>query len=347
MRLKGSVNDLLAHMEMLGLARILEWDNQTDGTITVYWPDPRTMEIGLLGRELSLGQVAAAVRRYLQKVNAEMDDLEKSVIIGGKEHSPFSPRVAKELSREEWKQYFDCRSNAVDALEKRNPLFVSLLGALGSASYWPAKNDSKKASPNLDLGASLWEMAPRNSGSEFMRNKYLKLFKLIADLSPEDISQRLSGEVVESRKETRNPCGFRCPGKSDLLMSWIAYQGISCFPTRAVTEGGSRNHDALSVGTMEVHLPNDQQSTYFVLPVPTRQITLSRYLACCRYQGLCIQAEGLVSPSSTALDTPACATSAEWLKRHGIGHVAMFLRHKGGTKNCPEYWAEPGRVAPL
>lgn len=339
MKLKISATDMLSHMELLGLAQIIRFYGNRPSdeglcTVQLWWDDPETACLGwgTGPDDLSLYQAAEAVLKYMKELGAHDVALRETMEIDGKKGSPLSPRVGinGKSKIDVWKKYYTTRHDVSD--EMGQSLFSDLLGSLGQAAYWCK---SRKGDSRPDGGASLWEMAPRNRGAEFVTNKYLKMLDFSSRLSVEEIEERLCnqgrGRVYEENK-LRNPCGFRPPLGCDELISFIAMNGISAFSTRPVSFGavGSRS-DAVVLNGMA----NALGQTFFVLPLFESPVALERCLAVCR-------SEALVAAAIGAISEAADLASGSWLRAHGANYVAVFERFTGGTDNCPEYYARPG-----
>ena len=96
---------------------------------------------------------------------------------------------------------------------------ASLVGCLGSPSYWTRLTGTKEEQ-KVDQGASRWEMAPRNSGSEFFKSKYEKLLGYIGSLEVQEIIDRILRKYLKNNGENENACGFRPTAPADSLLSW-------------------------------------------------------------------------------------------------------------------------------
>lgn len=345
MRIQGSVRDLFSHMKMLGLATIVssyrfDKENNSFSPVAVWWESPDAMVLSSATRDISVDEAAECVRAYLDDLIEGEEVVQRMVSVGGKDHSPLSPRIAKSFSDQEWLSYRAVRQSIIDYSEREVPLFGSLVNALGFPAYWSETLDESKGKLNLDLGASLWEMAPRNQGSEFMKNKYFKHVRACEQLSVQDIGDRIRGEVLDSRNELRNASGLRAPAHLDVLLSFVALSGIELFPTRPITVG--RVGSASTAATTQ--RVGGRKQTFFVLPIVDRAVTLEKYSAICRNAAMYrVANETIRNSQSTALDV-SIAPSRSWLLSHGVSHLAVFHRFVGGTPSCPEYYANEGDV---
>lgn len=344
MRMNGSVKDLLSHMELLGLASITSVFSDYASRVILGWKSPDTMVLNAAARELTVDEVSACVRVYLDDLLDEQELISQMIDVGGKEHSPLSPRVAKGLNSKEWASYQSTRDEILDRAGVENPLFVSLVTALGFPAYWSKCLRSQKGRESLDMGASLWEMAPRNSGSEFMKNKYLEHLRFCERFTVEDIAAHIRGEKVEDNGKDRNSSGLHAPAfHLDVLMSFIALTGISLFPVRPVTSGSV---GSVSAGTMTTRVDRRRYNC-FVLPVTKQPVTLGRYTSICRNPSMYEVANSAVRGQNDFGWHAAIGAPASWLGSHAVSHIVTFHRFAGGTPSCPEYYAQEGTVIPI
>lgn len=342
MNLKVSANNLFSHMLVLGIGSILDEDQKINAPVSLYWNSPEEAVILANGEDIEVGAVSEVVGRFLDLVEENEPCLDAFVEVSDKPHSPLSPRIAKSLTNQEWSNYFSSRRAILDLSDESLPLFSELVCSLGFPCYWSDSSTVRSLQGNLDIGASTWEMAPRNSGSEFMKSKYFKMFRTVSRLDGSAIASRLEGKEFDSVNELRNACGFHSPGAEDVLLSWIALHGIASFDVRPVTRGAC---SSLVSGVVQDGVT---KALYFALPVPFEPITLQRYRAICRFSGMYRIAWGIVSGRSDAdarFGTNAPSSSdAEWLQAHNVTALALFRRKKAGTANCPEYYAMEGSV---
>ncbi len=350
MKLSRNSSDMLSQMELLGIASILNEDDDIDESIVISWVNPRVMSVSTIHGELEEDTVAASIWKFKEQMVAVRDVLSKKILIGGRNHSPLSPRISKSFTDKEWANYFLSRCEAIDSTASSIPLVTNLAGSLGYPCYWGHDRKGNPDFSNLDLGASVWEMSARNSGSEFMINKYIKLLDTIAPLTTDEIADRISGRAVDSAGETRNACGFRRPGSADVLLSWVAYQAISCFPTRPVVHG-MFSCGSLSTGVIR-EKSGRRSSMLFVLPINQRPITVERYLAICRCSSIYRLGRWLVQNSDqrSLLESTLpieMRGDASWLLSHQVDCIATYERYVGGSASCPEYWSLPGNIHAL
>jgi hypothetical protein len=346
MRMHGSARDLLSHMELLGLASIISSVRLHEGShdgmpVTIGWESPDTMVIDAIGDQITIDGAAEDVRTYLDLLHDERDAISRDVSVGGKAHSPLSPRIAKDMTQTEWQSYQYARNDIIDQVEPENPLFASLIAALGFPAYWSGGLSGQKGKLDLDQGASKWEMAARNSGSEFMKNKYRELVRKCDSFSAEEIASHIRGDVIDDMGNDRNSCGLHAPASIDALMALIALNGISLFSTRPVTSGSV---GSISTGVL-ITRANGRKSTFFVLPVANGLTTLAKYVSVCRYSGLYEVANHLVQGRGRLQEEVSLGKQLAWLKAHRVDHIAIFNRYVGGSPSCPEYYALEGALS--
>lgn len=157
MKMQGSACDLFSHMKLLGLAAIVSLYKENDSIgsfspVTVWWEDPGTMVLSSVLHDVSVEEAALCVRAYLDDLIRSEQTIRRTVKVGGKEHSPLSPRIAKEFSNQEWVSYQSVRQDIVDQAESGVPLFADLINALGFPAYWSTTLDGAKGKSKLDLG---------------------------------------------------------------------------------------------------------------------------------------------------------------------------------------------------
>lgn len=342
MRLELSANNLFSHMLALGLASMLDEDSEIESPVLMRWGSPQEVEIIAGDGHLDERCAARAVRRFICAVAECESSLAATEVVSGASHSPASPRIAKKLTDDEWVRYFSARRNIVDEAESSVPLFAKLVCSLGFPCYWSELSTVKALKGNLDIGASVWEMAPRNSGSEFMKNKYFKMLRSIAGEEDDAIVARLVGAEANSDGESRNACGFHAPGSEDTLRAWIALHGMASFDVRPVTH---RSCSAISSGVVR---DDTTRATYFVLPVPDSFASLQRYRAIARNASCHSLARFLLGSKggggSRSTGSASMEFAVQWLSNHGVAALALFPRKKGGTQNCPEYYAMEGSI---
>lgn len=356
MEMMLSARDLYSHMVVLGLAAICDADEVLDGPVTICWEHPGMVVIGLRDAALEVEDAAAAVRRYLDVLIDVRPTISNTICLGtdkqGKMRlkSPLSPRIANVVDLDarcgsdgmtNWEQYHGVRHRILDEISANVPVFRSLIGSLGMAAYWKSGYGNQR-DVRPDTGASLWEMAPRNQGSEFMTNKFIKMLDDVANLSPDAIVSRLAGRAVLNEKDLRNTGGFRSPSPTDTLLSFIALHGISSFAVRPVAEGRS---GSITDGSLTIK--DKVRTDYFVVPVATAPVTLSRYRSVCRSEALGMLAEawlGKQAEKEGSGFSASLSSRSHWLGEHSIGYVGVFERIKAGTANCPEYYAAPGTL---
>src|SRR5690606_33927499 len=70
-------------------------------------------------------------------------------------------------------------------------LDLQMMCALGEPAYWYRRPDGK---PDLDRGASRWEMKTRNRGEDFVANRLAVLCQKVAERTPEAVLAGLRGD---------------------------------------------------------------------------------------------------------------------------------------------------------
>ncbi len=310
--------------------------------------------------ELTLEEVSARLARYLGIVRCELPRLCQVIQlisevdegeIGSKtkkpskltERSPLSSRIAREsLTLRQWNEYVELRHVIIDEITVENPIVSSLIDSLGFPAYWSSALFDRKGKTDLYQGASLWEMTFRRQGNDFMRNRYLDLANRVCRLSEKEISERLTGRQVSNNITGDSmACGLHSPAMKALdddLLCWIAYHGMSLFPTRPVIAG---RYGSISVGSI-LNEPSYSGPVYFVMPITMRPVTLGRLTAICRYAGLYNVARFYADEGSRPEES-----DVSWLKAHGVGYVIISRRGDAGKNGKPIYYASEGTIFPL
>jgi hypothetical protein len=350
MKLNLSVNDLFNHMLVLGLAQIVEEEMPEAGHATVCWPDPQTAEIGWLnGEDLSIGEAAEAVWDFKEKIlsyvgpNGDGTAIDGTIQIRGakkaRDCSPLSPRIANkpDFTEAVWHSYFGTRNKILDSMDEVSPLFVKLARALGFPAYWSEISGISTRRDDVRLSVSLWDMTPTNGGGEFYSRKYFKLLTTrMRSLTREDIAERIQGDrldIQNSSQSAEYAAGLHRPASTDGCLSWIAYHGIALFPARPVTNGS-----CVSVTLGVIDKGRKQE---FVLPIPDKPVTLGRYAAVSRYDGLYVLAAELQTNQNAG---NLMAQDVAWLVAHNVTHIITFKRFKDTSGKNPEYYALGGHV---
>lgn len=346
MEMKLEVNDLFSHMVLLGIAQIVSWNE--DDAVTLCWKNPEMVEVDHVLSSLSIDEVAQAVWDFKELVKSERDIISKKVAVDSKENptyrSPLSPRIGP-LGHSNLCAYFDTRIRILDSVEQEDLLLSKMVGSLGLPAYWEHECLGKKK-PTLDEGASKWEMSNRRSGLEFFTNEYLDATSQIDEYSIEEIKRHLCGDTKTYGKDSY-VCGFHEPSKVDVLMAWIAYQGLSSFPTRPVSDSDTRA--SLSVSTIESKL-GGKSKIWFVLPVSERRITLEKYVSLCRSNALTEYARQDICSyelPQSGKQMVHCRLDANYLLKHGVKRAVVFerLEYKvSKNEKYTSYWALPGKV---
>lgn len=350
MELNLSVDDLFNHMLVLGLAQIVEEEMPEKGHVTVCWPDPQTAKIGLLnGGDLSIEKAAKAVWSFKEKILSHVSPNGGGVAIDGtiqvtgakgvRDCSPLSPRVVtnkSDFTEDAWRSYFETRNDILDSMDETSPLFVKLARAFGFPTYWSEISGVRSRRNDVTLSVSLWDMTPRNGGREFYSQKYLKLLTTcMRSLTETDIAERILGNQLDAKSD-EYAAGLHQLLLTDRCLSWIAYHGIALFPARPVTNGTCVS---VTLGVID-----KEGKKEFVLPIPDKPITLDRYAAVSRYDGLYVLAAKLLGMNQNA---DHLMEQAAWLVAHGITHIITFERFKDDSGKCPKYFACEGHVSTI
>lgn len=355
LHIRGDVRSALTHLAAYGLAAIVE--GATGATCLV-----RALNDGAAVR-LPAGvtelDAASMVRHHAE---ARLDGWPTRVrssgtgVMSPRGHSPADLAAWAELQGERWA--------LLDAAYASPPSWLDLymMCALGEPAYWFVRHDGR---PDLDRGASRWEMKTRNRGEDFVANRLAKLCRRVAARTPEAVLAGVRGEAPideEGRDavDSRTPTGLSAPAPTDNALAWCALWGISQLPTtpNAFPRPGRAGHGRPSSSTgMLTGLPrlNDNCRAYVFLPLFSRPTRLARMRVVLTSAALARRAAVLALKwveSKRPLDAKASdlarrldrIADVEWLRRKGCDAVLLAYQHFSDNVNAPEPHVTVGTV---
>ena len=359
LRIRGDMRSALTHLAAFGLAAIVE--DATGGTSRV-----RALSDGAavsLPDDIDELTAATLVREHAVRGLDGWPTRVRSTGTG-----TMSPRGHSPADRQAWEELQAERHALLDAAygPSTSWLDLQMMCALGEPAYWYRRPDGK---PDLDRGASRWEMKTRNRGEDFVANRLAVLCQKVAERTPEAVLAGLRGDdpVDEAGKnavDSRTPTGLSAPGPTDNALAWCALWGISQLPTAHIAArgqggGGGSGRSSVSTG-MITGLPrlNDNCRAYVFLPLFRRPTRLARVrvvltsgalarratVLALDWLGRTRQLEPRFRELREKLDRGA---DVEWLRRKGCEAVLLAYQHFSDNVNAPEPHVTVGTVHPL
>lgn len=330
MAITGSMNDALTQCALFGVAMIIE--GRTDTVPAVYWTDelePRArIEVG----SLSPDDVAELVHAHAKEHSALDNWVQATIDHEGRATGTFSPRIKAASSQERWRALQNARHSGIDALTRTSSITdLRFIGALGEPAYWRVGYKP----PDVDDGASRWEMKTRNRGAEFIGNRLSELAMVVAARAPAEVLAGLAGdrvrdEVGNDAQDSRAATGLRRPGPTDNALAWCALWGISMFPIVFRTRGRSR-----AAGAVRKDRYVRDGRDYYATPVSSSPITSARVRSIIASQDFeVVLRSGLFTeggPTSSAIDL-----AKRRLHEQGIDAVIRFPAETAGSTSAPE-----------
>jgi CRISPR-associated protein Csb3 len=299
--------------------------------VRLRWTDDLESVVQLSG--LDWADLAQAVHDHAT-AHAQDSWVQADGVAKGQEKALFSPRVPT-FEGAEPGVWFAKRADVIDALPHEWALLdKALIGALGCPSYW-SFDQAKKILQ--DYGASRWEMKTRNRGEEFVGNRLRKLAASVAARQVDDVLAGLHGdgpvvdEAGDNKADSRTPTGLMPPRATDNARAWCALWGMSVMGLTPMPIGASRttcHRGATGEGE-------------FYLPVMVEWWPLGRLRTVVRSA----QLRGVVEDHAT--DAGPNVVAEDWLRDRGVGLIAVFPVHRGGSASAPERWAELGHAIHL
>ncbi|MBT1165780.1 CRISPR-associated protein Csb3 [Bifidobacterium simiarum] len=344
LEVNGRYDDAFTHLLLVGLASILE-DDDEHRTCLIWWKNRGTAVIRP-SDDLSWEDCAAIVQNHAKRwadsswLNASGEYSDEK-----KKYATLSPRFKAPSSPDKWRLLEQDRAHTIDTLQ--TALDYRQIGALGEPSYWSGRSGKSK------MGASRWDMTPRNGGQEFVGGRLRDLSKVVSGRDISQIINGLLGKTItdeidvqkkqpgkETKKFTAN--GLRSPSITDNAQAWCALFGISAFPVMKSTTSNFGSTAAFAqIGS--------QNNPFVVLPIWLNPWTIDRYRAVVRSRALLtIGLEGAfgVSPSDddrkrSGILPAEVAHSRRWLKNKSVEYCMLFQQYEEMVK-APNVWLMKG-----
>lgn len=349
LEINGRYDDAFIHLLLVGFASLLE-DADDQRTCLIWWKNRGTAVLRP-SDDLSWEDCAAIVQAHAKRWRGSpWLNASGAYSDGKKKYATLSPRFKTPSSPDKWRLLEQDRAQAIDTLQ--TGLDYRFIGALGEPSYWSSK------SAKSDVGASQWDMTPRNGGQEFIAGRLIPLAEAVCKRDISQIIGGLLGTTItdeidtlkkqtndESKKFTAN--GLRSPSITDNVRAWCALFGFSAFPVMKSTTSG-RGDITAAFGQIAGRDP------FVVLPIWLKPWTLDRYRAVARSNALVIIGIGadegmdlIASESKQDIHIRSGSTlatmkqSKKWLKNKGVECCMLFQQYKELVK-APNVWLMKG-----
>lgn len=317
---------VLDHLAFYGLADILVWHGVSN--VRLDWQGAEPI---VSGDGLSAEVVDEAVRRHAA-TRTWIDENHAG-------RGTMSPRVTAPDDDDGWRALQRARHAVLDAeMAESRWADLRFLGALGEPGYWRFFNKQRRP----DDGASLWDMQPRNAGSEFVGSRLRPLRAKIAARKAGTLAAGLSGEALLDDLNGDDPrgitaTGLAMPGPVDGAQVWCALWAIGQFPI-----GYRLNSRAITTGV----LVGPKRLRVACVPVWQGGITPSRLrtlIASPQLPVLASRDEGSAGARG-GLDS---ATASAWLRGRNVRGVYRFPMKNFGTEKAQEWRVLGGEAVPL
>jgi hypothetical protein len=220
---------VLSHLALYGVTAILEDAGHRD--VRLGWTSGMDSRPRLHGTGLTAEDVAAAVRahatRHIEPTSWIMADA-----ADGK-GALFAPRAAR-LTPVELRERDAQRRAWLDRLQgDGDHLSQMMVAALGGPASWARDPNTGEPAPNL--GATPWDLQPRNNGADLVSTKLRPLARIVADRSVSAIRDGLVGaatvdELARHKHGYRTATGLAPLAPVDNAVMWCALWGISWHP---------------------------------------------------------------------------------------------------------------------
>lgn len=343
----GDVSSALTYFAAVGLAVIT--DVEVGGSARLsFTADPQPKAQVHLGSVEPIS-LAAQILRIAQRwsepeswAQGEMGYRDGKAVT---QRSPFSPRIKVIEEREAWRAHQDFRWGHLDKLlENNDRIALEFIGGIGESAYWRFESNGRRP----DHGASRWEMKTRNKGQEFIKDRVAPMVREIADWTPEQVLNGVSGEARQDfpgkpDPYSRTATGFTTPGPTDVALAFVALLGLSAFPLSLQTTRISTTPGAFPTTVLHTR--------HALLPIPVLPMTVDRLRTILVSKELAVASENLLAAEEAELRDEQLALGAPaaemWLKQRGIPAIAKYAVLKTGSSSAPERQILTGEVRVL
>lgn len=250
-----------------------------------------------------------------------------------------SPRVTAPDDDDGWRTLQRARHAVLDEeMAESRWADLRFLGALGEPGYWRFYNKLRRP----DEGASLWDMQPRNAGSELVGSRLRPLRAKIVARRTGTVAAGLSGQALFDDLNGEDPrgitaTGLAMPGPVDGALVWCALWAVGQFPI-----GYRLNSRAITTGVLL--RPKRPRVAY--VPVWQGEITPSRLRTLLVSPQLAVLASGDEGLGGTWRGLDGAAASA-WLRGRNVRGVYRFPMKNFGTEKAQEWRILGGEAVPL
>lgn len=324
----GRIESALTHFAGLGLAAIV--DATIGGNATIRWTEEETPELIVQTDVPDRETVAAAVHAMLADRAADSWVTARMTHEGRSGTGTFSPRIKAPSSTESWHRLQTRRHTGIDALVGDGDLIdLQMIGALGEPAYWAERQN--KVQP--DSGASRLEMKTRNSGEEFIGHRFSRMHEVVAARTPTAVLSGITGESLVDElggRDSQIATGMQLPGPVDVAQALVALWGITAVPPMHRV-----NDMSVTPGFQPQHRVHPE---IFVLPVPTRRMTVDKIKAICATEWLQTASDAVFQGAEIPL------VVASRFREHGIGALVKFPVRTAGSSTAPQRFLLDGEL---
>lgn len=326
--LAGSIETLLSHMALLGVAHMVE-EAYGAGTVRLRWTDSADARPQLAAPSLDSEVLGVVVRDHARH---HVEDATGWMHRKAPEYGAlFSARTKVPSTEAGWEELLGIRQGSLRPLRG---LDSAMILGIGERAWWH-RNDQRL---RPDHGASAWEMRTRNKGMEFVTHALLPAGRAVAAREAAAVTSGLLGETLvdepgKGKSDSRTATGLAPLGPVDAARAWAGLWGLASLPVWA---------DAHDVSTSTASIrPMAGHPGRLLMPVPTSWVTLSRFTAALRSRHL---VEMVHASSQTEALVGALGVEVAPLASWGFGHILAFPVLRTGSTSAPERRALSGKA---
>jgi CRISPR-associated protein Csb3 len=341
----------LSHLALYGMTAILQDAGYRD--LRLGWTAgarsrPRLHRTGLTADDVAAAVLAHAAR-HIQPTSWIMADA-----ADGK--GPlFAPRAAR-LTPSELRERDAQRRAWLDRLQgDGDHLSQSMVAALGGPASWARDPSTGELAQNL--GATPWDLQPRNNGADLVSTKIRPLARVVADRSVSTIRDGLVGaatvdELARRKGSYRTATGLAPLAPVDSAVMWCALWGISWHPLTVQGLNRSIDKSAHAHVVAAGHIATDDRGEWFYAPLwhtPRTPAAVRTTISDGRLRAAV--AASLASPTGSLASTVPMSGEAYLARlaahQPGARSVVMWPIRNHGTEHAADRRAGRGFLLPL